>query len=71
MGMTIDPENMKMLDEAVASLGDHGAPMGAILSEVAARDQARHRAAEEVACVLVDGLAEVLGRRGDGHVPRG
>ena len=63
--MTIDPENMKLLDQAVASLEGHGAPMGKILSEVAARDQARQRAAEEVACVLVDGLSEVLGRRGD------
>jgi hypothetical protein len=61
--VTINPQDMEMLDQAVAALEGHGAPMDSILSEVAARDQARQRAAEEVACVLVDGLAEVLGKR--------
>ena len=53
----MNAENMKLLDRAVAALEGEGAPMAAILSEVAARDEARQRAAEEVACVLVDGLA--------------
>jgi hypothetical protein len=61
--LTIDPDELKMLDQAVASLEGHGAPMDEILTHVAARDQARQRAAEEVACVLVDGLAQMLGRR--------
>jgi hypothetical protein len=64
--MSVTPKDLDKLAGAVAALEDHGAPMDSILSAVAARDRARQRAAEEVACVLVDGLAEVLGKRGGG-----
>jgi hypothetical protein len=69
--MSVTPKDLDKLAEAVAALEEHGAPMDQLLSDLAARHDARQRAAEAVASVIVAGLAEVLASRGGDDVARG
>jgi hypothetical protein len=69
--MSVTPEDLDKLAAAVATLEKHGAPMEHVLSDVAERHDARQRAAEAVATVIVAGLAEVLASRGGDDVGRG
>jgi hypothetical protein len=68
--MSVTPEDLDKLAEAVATLEEQGAPMDQLLCDLTERHDARQRAAEAVASVIVAGLADVLAGRADDHVAR-